>query len=192
MLCLTDGAVKMQITVLFARKDSLYKRWMGVEVYDEQRNALSFVGQGPVICHPPCREWGRLRQFSKAPPGERELAIWAVSVVRSNGGVLEHPASSTLWDAMNMPKPGQGKDAWGGWTLEIAQCDFGHPAEKLTWLYIVGTEKIPPLPPTRKPTHVVKSAKREHLPICTHKWREQTPIYLTFWLIVLCSFAITK
>lgn len=145
----------MTIAVLFARADSLYKRNPLCDVYDEQRDALTWPGGARVIAHPPCREWGRLHRFSKAPPHERQLAIWAVWVVRRYGGVVEHPAASKLWDYMKLPAPGAAPDVWGGHTVEIRQCDFGHPAEKLTWLYVVrGT--LPSMPPRREPTHVVK------------------------------------
>lgn len=194
MVCLTDGTVNMQIPILFCRHDSLYKSLPFADVWDEQRNALQYVGSMPVVAHPPCRTWGRLRQFAKAPPGEWFCAIFAVCVIRSNGGVLEHPAESTLWQAMGLPKPGAGRDKWGGFTIEIRQCDFGHVAEKLTWLYIVTkATTLPVMPARREPTHVVKSSKRDdpktRLPICTHKWRDQTPVPLALWLIEVATHA---
>lgn len=70
------------IAILFARSDSIYKTIPGVDVYDKERNALSFTGGCPVVAHPPCRGWGRLRKFSNPEPGELDLAIWAVSQVR--------------------------------------------------------------------------------------------------------------
>lgn len=179
-----------RVAVLFARSDSLYKQHPLCDVYDESRNALTWPGRSSAIAHPPCREWGRLRQFSKAPAGERELAIWAVWAVRASGGVLEHPAASSLWQFMGLPLPGKLPDAWGGYTIEIRQCDFGHPAEKLTWLYIV-RRAAPPMPPHGTPTHVIKSSARDNpltrLPICTHKWRDQTPPALIEWLVTCAN-----
>lgn len=114
--------------------------------------------------------------------GARRLVC--VCVARQNGGVVEHPAASSLWDYMQLPKPGQGRDAWGGYTIEVRQCDFGHVAEKLTWLYVVTRKALPPMPERREPTHVVKPSKAApRLPICTHKWREATPLPLALWLL---------
>lgn len=70
------------VTVLFARTDSNYKKLPGVDVWDKERNALNWPGGTPVIAHPPCRAWGRLRQFAKPEEGEKEYALWAVKQVR--------------------------------------------------------------------------------------------------------------
>lgn len=77
-----------------------------------------------------------------------KLAIDAVRRVQRFGGVLEHPAESTLWAHMGLPTPGRAPDAHGGWTAEVRQCDWGHKAEKLTWLYVVGChpDNLPPMP----------------------------------------------
>lgn len=92
-----------KIAVLFARKDSVYKTIPECDVYDQERDALTWLGGVPAICHPPCRLWGRLRQFSTAPIEEKQLAIFAVDQVRKHGGILEHPSGSSLWDACNLP-----------------------------------------------------------------------------------------
>lgn len=123
--------------VLFARTDSIYKT-LDCEVWDAQRDALNWKGGAPLVAHPPCRSWGRLRKFAKPLPGEKDLARWAVSQVRTFCGVLEHPAWSTLWLDQGLPSPGDGVDSYGGWTLPVSQKWWGHKAEKLTWLYIVG------------------------------------------------------
>src|ERR1700748_1108174 len=109
------------VTVLYARTDSIYKA-LGVDCFDIERDARTWKGGNPVIAHPPCRAWGRLAQFSKPRPGEKELAIHGLSMVRKWGGVLEHPYGSTLWDEirLNMPLPGQ-KDEYGGYMLCVNQ-----------------------------------------------------------------------
>ena len=117
----------------------------------------------PVVAHPPCRMWGRLRQFAHGTPEEKALGPWAVSQVREFGGVLEHPAESTLWAHCGLPRPGQFPGDFGGWSIEIQQFHWGHRAEKATWLYIVGLEPadFPDIPhrPGRA-THCVRPTKR--------------------------------
>ena len=69
------------VSVLFARADSNYKA-LGVDVWDAERDALTWPGGNPVIAHPPCRLWGMLaNKVTKAVPGEKELATWAVEQV---------------------------------------------------------------------------------------------------------------
>ncbi len=133
-------------SVLFARSDSIYKT-LDCDVWDAERDALNFQSASPVIAHPPCRLWGQMRHFSTAPESEKLLAFFAVEQVRKNGGILEHPASSTLWEAAKLPAPGK-RDSFGGWTLFVSQWWFGHKADKPTKLYIVGIEPedLPPIP----------------------------------------------
>jgi hypothetical protein len=176
------------VAVLFARSDSHYKSIAGCDVWDKDRNALNWVGGSPVVAHPPCRAWGRLRQFAQPAPGEKEFALWAVAKVRKWGGVLEHPAQSTLWPIAGLPKTGQ-MDDFGGWTLPINQHSFGHRAEKKTWLYVVGCEPrdIPSLPiRLGRATHCIRPTKSyPRLPCVTKAEREHTPPMLANWLVEL-------
>ena len=178
------------VSVLFARDDSIYKTLPNCDVWDKQRDAMQWPGGNPVVAHPPCRAWGRLRQFAKPEPGEKEFALWAVERVRENGGVLEHPAQSTLWEAAGLPTPGQ-RDSFGGWTLPIHQHCFGHRAEKKTWLYICGCtpQEIPALPlKLGKATHCIRPTKNyPRLPSVTKAEREHTPPQLATWLVELAS-----
>jgi hypothetical protein len=136
------------VSVLFARRDSYYKTLLGVEVYDADRDALTWPGGGPVVAHPPCRAWASLRHCAKPEPGEKEYALWAIEQVRTWGGVLEHPQLSTLWRVAGLPEPGQGQDNHGGWTLMVDQHWWGHRARKRTRLYICGCppSEIPEYP----------------------------------------------
>lgn len=180
----------MTVAILFARADSNYKALPGCDVWDAERDARRWPGGCPVVAHPPCRAWGRLRHFAKPRPDEKALALWAVEQVRKFGGVLEHPASSTLWPAAELPAPGK-RDQWGGWTLPIHQHWWGHRAEKATLLYIVGCEpaNVPPLPYRMdEPTHVVQSRKRTgYRPHITKAEREHTPPELAKWLAELAA-----
>lgn len=176
------------VAVLFARADSVYKQLPGTDVYDMERDARIYDGPHPVVAHPPCRAWGRLRSFANPRPDERNLARLAVAMVREFGGVLEHPAGSTLWPAQRLPRPGE-RDAFGGWTLAAPQMWWGHKAEKATWFYVVGCEPgdMPDLPYSMaEATHVVQSHKRQDCrPHITKAEREQTPEALAIWLVEL-------
>lgn len=180
-----------QVAVLFARADSVYKTMPGTDVYDEARDARKWPGGAPIVAHPPCRLWAKLRQFAKAadPVAERQLAIDAVARIRTFGGVLEHPAESTLWAHCGLPQPGRAPDRFGGWTAEIRQCDWGHKAEKRTWLYVVGChpDDLPAMPPRSEPTGVIKPQRGvpRTLKIVTKAEREHTPRALAEWLIEL-------
>lgn len=176
------------ISVLFTRQDSNYKALPDVDVWDVERDARTWPGGNPVVAHPPCRAWGRLRHFAKPRPDEKALALFAVDQVRKWGGVLEHPASSTLWPAAGLPAPGQ-RDEFGGFTLGVNQHWWGHRAEKATLLYICGVDprNIPPVPlRLDEPTHVVQSRKRsDHRPHISKAEREHTPPDFAVWLVDL-------
>lgn len=188
------------VSVLFAREDSIYKTMLECDVWDIKRDALNFTGSLPVVAHPPCRAWGRLRHFAKPREGEKELALWAVDVVRRNGGVLEHPASSRLWAEKPLPLPGEGQEEYGGWTLLVKQWWWGHKAEKPTLLYIVGCEpnELPEIPyrvgksecvirlDKRRAdgTHIRKGDK-DYRPALGPRDREATPVDFATWLVEL-------
>ena len=177
------------VSVLFAREDSHYKA-LELNVWDEARDARQWLGGGPVVAHPPCRAWGRLRTFARPAPHEKDLARWAVAQVRRWGGVLEHPAGSTLWADQSLPRPGQ-LDEHGGWTLPVSQKWWGHRAEKATWLYVCGAtwRDMPPLPLTLgEATHVVQTNKRGPArPHISKAEREMTPPDFCAWLVELAG-----
>lgn len=172
---------EMNLAALYVRRDSNYKA-LGLNCYDEDRDARTFPGGSPVIAHPPCRSWGRLAHFAKPRDGERDLAFHAVVCVRACGGVLEHPESSRLWAESTLPRPGSGFDDFGGWTLPIDQFWFGHRARKRTLLYIVGVrpQEVPPFPLVfgHPATTVERMGRAE---------REHTPAALCTWLVQLAA-----
>ena len=186
----------MDYVALFCRKDSDYKQRDGWDVYDADRDALSYRGNLPAVCHPPCRLWGRLSHMACRDAGitqqdkdaEKRLAIWSVDLVRYRGGVVEHPAGSKLFEAL--PQVGE-LDAYGGFVIEIDQYDFGHVAHKQTKLYICGCRKedLPTLPPKDTSIHLCEKGKKrsicgnvEGTTRCTQKQREYTPEKLIDWL----------
>lgn len=142
---------------------------LGLECFDYYRDARTYQGTGRVIAHPPCRTWGRYAHWVKAPPHEKDLAIWALELVRRNGGVLEHPASSRLWKHL---RPGET-------SILIRQADFGHRAEKLTRLFYAKMPRVPLLPePAEGPFVPVEHMGRPE--------RERTPYPLAQWLVSWC------
>ena len=177
------------VTVLFTCSQSHYTDLPNVESYDSARDARTWQGGTPIVAHPPCAQWGRLHHMATPNAEEKALGPLAVSLVRANGGVLEHPAGSKLWPATGLPAPGQ-SDAWGGFTLDVDQVVWGHPAQKHTWLYVCGCrpEEVPPIPaPGAVPTHrVTSSAQTFHrLPELSKHLRELTPPRLAAWLVAL-------
>lgn len=178
------------VAVLFARKDSFYKSMPECDVFDIERNALTFQGGMPIVAHPPCRSWGRMKGLSKGSTKEKQLAIWAVRQIRKYGGVLEHPETSSLWKVLGLPL-GNKRDKWGGYTLSVDQSWFGHKARKRTWLYIVGVEpsKIPAYSMNFKPVEfwVCKSQRKFQRPAISKAEREATPPDFARWLVDLAK-----
>lgn len=187
----------MTTTILFARHDSIYKTLPDCDVWDKERDARLWPGGSPVVAHPPCRLWGRLRHFARSEDveAERALALWAVEQVQKWGGVLEHPANSKLWKAAGLPAPGK-RDRFGGFTLVVSQWWWGHKADKLTWLYVCGLEPddVPAIPfKIGEPEYVVQSRKREgHRPHISKAEREHTPLELAKWLVEVARRTSTR
>lgn len=141
---MADGTIHQQrvaVAALYVSPRTPYLA-LGCDCYDALRDARLYEGPLPVVAHPPCGPWGRLRQFcTKDDP---ELAIIAVRQVRQFRGVLEHPAHSRLWAAMQLPPPDSlFPDEFGGRTYAVDQGDYGHRAPKPTWLYAVGLGPCP-------------------------------------------------
>ncbi len=173
--------------------------------YDERRDARTYAGPHPIVAHPPCGPWGRLRHLSKRD--DPQLALDAVEQVRRWGGVLEHPRRSLLWEARGLPPPGHLPDAWGGVTIAVDQVDFGHVARKATWLYVVGVSGHIERPPKREPTHWIGgfrkgggrrsperyrktgSAVPPGIKVCSAEQRRRTPPAFAKWLLELASRA---
>lgn len=186
----------MKVTALFVRADSIYKTLPEVDAWDAQRDALRWPGGTAIVAHPPCRAWGRMRWAAKPREGERELAIRAVEMVRTWGGVLEHPKASRLWSVMPLPLPGA-VDVWGGYTLEVDQFHFGHSCQKATWLYVCHVPRdLVPAQPWREggPSKVVSSSlfrkgDPRWKPHCTKEEREATPPDFARWLVTIARSA---
>jgi hypothetical protein len=133
-----------EVAALFVSRRSIYKHLPGVDCYDRTRNAANFSGGKPVIAHPPCRCWSRMRHQVALCQGARakemDLGKWAVEIVTKCGGVLEQPAGSLLWEACQLPRCGDRSDPFC-FTVYVEQSWFGFPTPKPTWLLVCGVPK---------------------------------------------------
>jgi hypothetical protein len=161
--------------------------------WDEKRDARTYAGNLPVVAHPPCGPWSALRHLHERQE-EKALALLAIEQVRRWGGVLEHPASSKLFELF-LPRPGQ-VDRWGK-TIAVDQCDWGHPARKSTCLYLVRVTRMLHAPAKREPTHWCSGThtpgQRGTVPpgikVCSAQQRRRTPEAFARWLISLAQQA---
>ena len=136
-----------QIAALFVEPAGIYAGRPDVELWPESRDARTYAGKLPVVAHPPCARWSVLARLthsrgSPAPGDDGGTFASALASVERCGGVLEHPRLSAAWPAFCLARPTRGQ--WlrtrRGWTTEGSQCAYGHRAQKLTWLYLVGAQ----------------------------------------------------
>ncbi len=182
--------LRRDVAALFVMPDGPYPTLVE-EWWDAARDAKLYEGPLPVVAHPPCGPWGRLKYLCKyqdASCGPR-----AVAQVRRWGGVLEHPQGSTLWRACDMPRPGELPDQWGGRTWLVSQVAWGHCCEKPTWLYTVGVDPRLALAGIRTggvATRRVTSGPRgPKLPSASRRARTVTPSAFAEWLLDLAASA---
>ena len=119
------------IAVLCVLENSVYKTLPELDVYDKLRDAYTFDLDIPIIAHPPCQQWSRLKNFAKQDRLEKELAFFCLEKIRCNGGILEHPAGSSFFKEAGI-KP----------TISVDQSLFGFPARKRTYLYFHGFKPL--------------------------------------------------
>lgn len=183
------------VAALYVDPKGQYVSMPGVDCWDEKRDAMTYWGPHPIVAHPPCGPWGALYKFcTKQNPACGPIAV---AQVRKFGGVLEHPRGSKLWAHCQLPKPNEVQDKFGGFTVEIKQCHYGHKGEKLTWLYICGVTKITTIAEltaaanyNATPTHIVSSlgankSRGPRLPEMTKRERFLTPKPLAEVLVKL-------
>lgn len=168
---------KIKYAALYVHSRSNYKKYPEFDCYDEKRNALNFDSMLPVIAHPPCRLYSRLRRFSNADEAEKEHAHNSLKIVRKNGGIFEHPASSKFWKVVDIIKPGR-TDSFGGFTVCIDQSWFGYYTQKRTLLYICGME------PDQLPRYPIKfNASVRKFDNLTPKQRSETTDEMILWIL---------
>jgi len=134
------------VAALYVETNGIYYGLDGVDPWDEQRDARTYEGPWPVVAHPPCKAWSIMSQCRpEIRRGEDGRCFEkALDAVREFGGVLEHPAHSLAWKRFGLARPAA--EGWtqsllySGWTCEVDQAHYGHPANKRTWLYYVGPD----------------------------------------------------
>jgi hypothetical protein len=185
------------IAALYIDPRGPYASRPDVDAWPLERDARRYAGPWPVVAHPPCGPWSCLRHLYRG--AEHDTAAPAIAAVRAWGGVLEQPAYSRMFRAHRLPLPGDPPDVFGGWSIAVAQCDFGHVARKRTWLYLVGVdlEVAAWRPPPRVPTHWAsgsRNAPRGAVPpgikVCSAEQRRRTPELFAEWLCLLALTAL--
>lgn len=184
-------SLRTDVSVLFVDPAGPYPKFV-YDTWDETRDARAYAGPNPIVAHPPCGPWSSLRSLSHETT--KDCAPFALCAVRTFGGVLEHPCGSTFFDFAGLPRPGRLPDEFGGMTFEVEQCDWGHPARKRTWLYVVGLQgAMPPAPPKREPTHwcsgggTGRGKTPPGIKVCSAQQRRRTPMAFAEWLVSVAA-----
>lgn len=103
--------MSLDVAALFVLSDGPYAGLAGVDLWDRKRDARKYPGTLRVVAHPPCERWGRywgggpsarVRRVKGDDGGCFESALRSV---RTFGGVLEHPADSSAWEAFGLLAP---------------------------------------------------------------------------------------
>lgn len=110
--------------VLWVSIPTVYTKFRGLELYNIERNAHTYTGPGPIIAHPPCGPWGRLK--GQCFWEDESHGIKAMQLVHHYGGVVEQPVGSTLFYR-------HGRIS--GSIIRVNQFDYGHRTIKPTMLY---------------------------------------------------------
>ena len=165
------------VAALYVDPQGAYADVPGVDLWPEERDARQYAGPWPVVAHPPCARWCALAGLVEYRYGLRRgddggTFAAALASVRQYGGVLEHPAFSHAWDAYDLPVPLG--PYWtrslldDGWTCDVYQSAYGHPAAKRTWLYYVGERE--PAPLLTEPGEILATVSW-----AAYRWRPERP-----------------
>jgi len=119
----------MRVAALFVQTNGCYFGDDRIEPWDIFRNAKYYIGDNPVIAHPPCQLWGKMAKVNYSrwggdhnrPGNDDGCFKFALDTVNRCGGVLEHPAQSYAFPAYDIDKPvGIGWNKSGtGWVCEV-------------------------------------------------------------------------
>jgi hypothetical protein len=179
------------VAALYVDPRGAYTSMRDVDCWPLERDARRYEGPFPVVAHPPCGPWSKMRHLcTKQDP---TCGPAAVRSVQHFGGVLEHPAYSKLFWHCRLPLPGEFADAHGGRTFAVQQVSWGHCCNKATWLYIVGVPDELVWLGMRSggvATHRVTSGPRgPRLPSADKRIAALTPPEFARWLIDLARNA---
>jgi len=196
----------MKVAALYVERGGPYFAMPDVDPWDKERDAWLYAGPLPIVAHPPCGPWSRLRHLYQGH--EHDCGPAAIATAREWGGVVEHPAHSRLWRALCLPHPGELPDACGGFTIAVDQVAWGHVARKRSWLYMVGISRSVALDGVRTgglPTHWSSGfhghrcrchgrsdccAAPPGIKICSAVQRRRTPPAFARWLVDLAQACV--
>lgn len=174
-------AMSPTAAALYVQRGGVYWDRPDVDAWDEERDAMLYDGPLPVVAHPPCGPWSKLRHLcTRQNP---TCGTRAVAQVQRWGGVLEHPEHSRLWEHCGLPLPEDATDGFGGRTFAVHQVDWGHPCRKPTWIYVVRGNQTAIAARLRRrrgtgvATHCVCTGPRQaqRLPVASKRAKEATP-----------------
>lgn len=202
------------VDALFVDPKGIYPQLLGpMHCWDEERDARTYAGPGPVVAHPPCQLWTNLcaanfKRYRKTRPawyfggGDSGLFHLALNQVLKCGGVLEHPAYSHAFKHFGLGAPKNYKGGWEQrvgwgevyWVCEVWQSAYGHRAQKKTWLVYCGDR--PPFElnwARERGTHQVgwqdKRGKARNLPTLSKAEANATPEAFARELIRLAEWS---
>jgi len=176
------------IAALFVETGGCYYGLPHVDPWDVERDARFYPGPWQVIAHPPCETWGQMRNVNNArygnlPVGDDGKCFErALLHVETYGGILEHPRESMAFAKFGIDKPSLGfwKKTRAGYVTQVCQSNYGHRAQKSTWLYVCGIDrKYLPILDWRdtKGTHRISGFDNtKNLPYLPKDERASTPI----------------
>ena len=196
----------IEIAALFVETGGCYFGMPNVDPWDQARDARLYSDDYPVVAHPPCQLWGRFAHVNFARwggehnrPGNDQGCFKSAlhSVIRC-GGVLEHPAFSSAWEAHGLVRPqgiGWKMVALHAWVCEVWQSAYGHLANKRTWLYYYGiATPIDAKWDRPKGSHQIgfhdQRGKSANKPTISGKKASATPVEFRDFLISLASSAM--
>jgi hypothetical protein len=184
----------MTVAALYVQKGGSYWNLLGVDAWDQERDARQYNGPWPVVAHPPCERWGAFwsgafgtteKRFALGDDGGCFAS--ALASVRAWGGVLEHPNRTRAYAAFGLAMP-PAEGGWvradeHGWCCQVEQGNYGHEARKPTWLYSVGCDlpaliwgaSAPPIPQHRSERWRARAAKDGVCVLLSKKQRAHTP-----------------
>lgn len=120
-----------EVAILCADTKSNFHKLKNCEVYDLNNPIQNYMGGLPVVAMPPCAQWSRLRWSAKYNEADLVAAEICVRLWEENGGILEQPSGSTLFEHFGIQV-----------THSINQSWWGYPATKKTYLAFRGCAPV--------------------------------------------------